>query len=94
MYLASYYYVLITNEMHSFLYNQLFIFHCFCLLYMFRTKLVFHHQEHCEIWYNREGQSRLACTTVPYFDDCTIFRSAPDDERLVLFEICRADKKQ
>ena len=37
--------VLITNEMHN-SYNQ-FLFHrFFCLLYMFRTNVVVHHQEH------------------------------------------------
>ena len=51
-------YVLMTNEMHN-SYNQ-FLFHSFCLLYMFRTNLVVHHQEHGIIycitqysWYNR-----------------------------------------
>ena len=33
-----------TNEMHN-SYNQ-FSLHSFCLLYMFRTNLVVHHQEH------------------------------------------------
>ena len=33
-----------TNEMHN-SYNQ-FLFHSFCLLYMFRTNLVVHHQQH------------------------------------------------
>ena len=46
--------VLMTNEMHS-SYNQ-FLFHSFCLLYMFRTSLV-RHQEHgimyCITQYNR-----------------------------------------
>ena len=38
--------VLMTNEMHNY-YNQLFFYSTvFCLLYMFRTNLVFHHQEH------------------------------------------------
>ena len=38
-----------TNEMHSF-YNQ-FLFHgFFCLLYMFRKKLIVHHQEHSIIY--------------------------------------------
>ena len=38
-----------TNEMHS-SYNQ-FLFHSFvCLLYMFRTNLVVHHQEYCIIY--------------------------------------------
>ena len=36
--------VLMTNEMHN-SYNQ-FLFHSFCLLCMFRTNLVIHHQEH------------------------------------------------
>ena len=40
--------VLMANEMHS-SYNQ-FIFHNFCLLYMFRTNLVVHHQEHSIIY--------------------------------------------
>ena len=35
--------VLMTNEMHN-SYNQ-FLFNSFCLLYMFRTNLVVHHQE-------------------------------------------------
>ena len=36
---------LITNKMHS-SYNH-FLFHSFfCLLYMFRTNLVVHHQKH------------------------------------------------
>ena len=33
-----------TNEMHN-SYNH-FLFHSFCLLYMFRTNLIVHHQEH------------------------------------------------
>ena len=44
VYRASYYNLLMTNEMHN-SYNQ-FLFHSFCLLYMFRTNLVVHHQEH------------------------------------------------
>ena len=43
MYRASYYNVL-TNEMHN-SYIQ-FLFHSFFLLYMFRTNLAVHHQEH------------------------------------------------
>ena len=44
MYRASYCNVLMTNEMHN-SYNQ---FHSsvFCLLYMFRTNLVVHHQQY------------------------------------------------
>ena len=42
------YNVLMTNEMHN-SYNQ-FLFHSFCLLYMFRTNLVVHHQEHSIIY--------------------------------------------
>ena len=60
-----------TNEMHN-SYNQ-FLFHSFCLPYMFRTNLVVHHQEHgiiycVTVWYNRynrAGESRLAYTIVP-----------------------------
>ena len=37
-------FVLMTNEIHS-SYGQ-FLFHSFCLLYMFRTDLLFHHQKH------------------------------------------------
>ena len=37
--------VLMTNEMHS-SYNQFFIFIPQFLLYMFRTNLVVHHQQH------------------------------------------------
>jgi hypothetical protein len=54
-----------TNEMRS-SYNQ-FLFHRLLLLYMFRTNLVVHHQEHCLIYcitqynrynlYNRAGES-------------------------------------
>ena len=44
MYRASYCNVLMTKEMHS-SYNQ-FYSAIFCLLYMFRTNLVAHHQEH------------------------------------------------
>ena len=52
-------------------YNQL-LFHSFCLLYMFRTKLVFHHQEHGIIYYITQfgtivqaSPARLPCTIVP-----------------------------
>ena len=38
-----------TNEMHNY-YNQ-FYHTVFCLLYMFRTNLVVHHQEHGIIYY-------------------------------------------
>ena len=41
--------VLITNEMHS-SYNQFFYSTVFYLLYMFRTNLVVHHQEHGVIY--------------------------------------------
>ena len=44
MFRASYYNELMTNETHN-SYNQ-FLLHSFCLLYMFRTNLVVHHQEH------------------------------------------------
>ena len=54
--------VIITNEMHNF-YNQ-FLFHNFCLLYMFRTNLVVHHQEHgnmyCITQFVRIMQASLA----------------------------------
>ena len=40
--------VLMTNEMHN-SYNQ-FYSTLFCLLYMFRTNLVVHHQEHCLVY--------------------------------------------
>ena len=40
-YIHIYSNVLMTNEMHN-SYNQ-FLFHSFCLLYMFRTNLVVHH---------------------------------------------------
>ena len=43
MYHASYCNGLMTNEMHN-SYNK-FLYHSFCLLYMFRTNLVVHHQE-------------------------------------------------
>ena len=43
MYRASYYNVLMTNEMHN-SFNQ--FIPQFCLLYMFRTNLVVYHQEH------------------------------------------------
>ena len=39
------YSVLITNEMQN-SYSQVFIPHFFCLLYMFRTNLAVHHEEH------------------------------------------------
>ena len=45
MYRASYCNVLITNKMHN-SYNQFFYSTAFCLLYVFRTNLVVHHQEH------------------------------------------------
>ena len=48
VYRASYCNVLMTNEMHS-SYNQ-FLFHSFFLLYVFRTNLVVHHQQHCIIY--------------------------------------------
>ena len=44
VYRASYCNVLMTNEMQN-PYNK-FLFHSFCLLYLFRTNLVVHHQEH------------------------------------------------
>ena len=51
-----------TNEMHS-SYNQ-FLFHSFFLLYMFRTNLVVHHQEHrimyCITQYNRYNRYNRA----------------------------------
>ena len=40
----GFYNVLMTNEMHN-SYNQ-FYSTVFCLLYMFRTNLAVHHQEH------------------------------------------------
>ena len=42
------YNVLMANRMHN-SYNK-FLFHSFCLLYMFRTNLVVHHQEHGTIY--------------------------------------------
>ena len=57
-------------------YNQ-FLFHSFCLLYMFRTNLVVHHQEN-KIIYRTVVYSTLFC--------------APDEERLDSFETCRGDK--
>ena len=55
-----------TDEMHN-IYNQLLFHSFFCLLYMFRTNLVVHHQEHGTIYciteYNR--YNRAVCT------DCT-----------------------
>ena len=69
-----------TNEMHN-SYNQ-FYSTIFCLLYMFRTNLVVHHQKHgiiyCITQYNRYNRA---------------YSHAPDDERLDSFETCRADKK-
>ena len=54
-YYYYYYYVLMTNEMHN-SYNK-FLFHSFFgLLYMFRTNLVVHHQEHGIMY-------RLYCVT-------------------------------
>ena len=56
-------YVLINNEMHNSC-NQFLHSTVFCLLYMFRTNLVVHYQEHRIIYcitqynrYNRAGQS-------------------------------------
>ena len=49
VYYASYCNVLMTNEMHN-SYNQ-FLFHSFCLLYMFQMHLVIHQQEHSIIYY-------------------------------------------
>ena len=34
-----------TNEMHN-SYNELLFYSFFCLLYMFRTNIVVHHQQH------------------------------------------------
>ena len=55
--------VLMTNEMHN-SYEQFFYSTVFCLLYMLRTNLVVHHQEHGIIhcitqynWYNCAGDS-------------------------------------
>ena len=99
VYRASYCNVLMTKEMHN-SYTQ-FLFHSFCLLYMFRTNLVVHHQEHGVIYcitqynrYDRSGESRFACTIVPIVPNCVmrLLCRAPDDERLESFEICRADK--
>ena len=71
VYRASYCNVLMTNEMHS-SYNQ-FYSTVFCLLYMFRTNQIVHHQEHGIIYcitqynrYNRAGETRLHDCT-----DCT-----------------------
>jgi phage terminase small subunit len=60
--------VLITNEMYS-SYDK-FLFHSFCLLYMFRRNLVVHHQEHgviyCITQYNRYNRYNLAYNTRIY----------------------------
>jgi hypothetical protein len=48
VYRAPYCNVLMTNELHN-SYNQ-FYSTVFCLLYMFRTNLVFHHQKHGVIY--------------------------------------------
>ena len=74
VYRASYCNVLMTNEMHN-SYNQ-FLFHSFCLLYMFRTNLVVHHQEHCIIYcitqYNRYNRAiRLLAAWKHDCTDCT-----------------------
>ena len=57
-----------TNEMNNY-YNQ-FLFHSFCLLYMFRTNLVVHHQEHsiiyCITQFGTIGTIVHDCT------DCTV----------------------
>ena len=70
VYRPSYCSVLMTNEMHS-SYNQ-FLFHSFCLLYMFRTNLVDHHQEHgviyCITQYNRYNHA--VSTIVPIVPNC------------------------
>ena len=79
MYRASYCNVLMTNETHS-SYNQFLFQSFFCLLYMFRTNLVVHHQEHGIVY-------RLYQTM-----QCSILCRAPDDERLDSFETCTADK--
>ena len=71
MYRASYCNVLMTNEMHN-SYNQ-FYSSFFCLLYMFRTNLAVHHQQHgiiyCITQYNRYNRAvstiyRLYCVCV------------------------------
>ena len=49
LYLPSPYSVLMTNDNHN-RYNQFFYSTVFCLLYMFRTNLVVHHQEHGMIY--------------------------------------------
>ena len=71
MYRASYFNMLMNSEMHN-SYNQ-FLFHSFCLFYMFRTNVVVHRQEHGIIYcitqysrYNSAGESRLHDCT-----DCT-----------------------
>ena len=50
VYRASYWNVLMTNEMHN-SYNQFYSTVFLCLLYMLRTNLFVHHQEHCTIYY-------------------------------------------
>jgi hypothetical protein len=65
VYRASYCNVLMTNEMHN-SYNQ-FYSTVFCLLYMFRTNLVVHHQDYgiiyCITQYNQ--YNRAYSTIVP-----------------------------
>ena len=79
MYRASYCDVLMTtNEMHNPYYQ--FLFHSFCLLYIFRTNLVVHHQEHGIIY------------CIKQFGTIRTLFCAPDDERLDSFETCTADK--
>ena len=73
--------VLMTNKMHN-SYNQ-FYSTVFCLLYMFRTNLVVHRQEHSIIY----------CTDCTRLYNTVYYAVLLIDERLDSFVTCRADKK-
>ena len=63
---------------------------------MFRTNLVVRHQEHgiiyCITQFGTVGTIVLSGES-SCFEAARLARTAPDDERLDLFETCRADKK-
>ena len=64
-------YVLMTNEMHN-SYNQFYSTVLFCLLYMFRTNLVVHHQEHGIIYCITQFDTIGTIVQVSrYLQDCT-----------------------
>ena len=75
-------------------YNQ-FYSTVFCLLYMFRTNLVVHHQEHdvtyCVTQFGTIGTIVQASLVASKQLDSILYR-ALDDERLDSLETCRADK--